>query len=115
MTPNQLTAGAMVLSYWMPAEKVNPGLWVLVFHIVILIANYIGIRWFGEIEFYLSALKVLILLALITFMVIMTTGKLPSYDQVVRNPTLVMIQSSYNFQGRLALERSWSFQIDDRQ
>jgi yeast amino acid transporter len=79
VTPNQLTAGAMVLGYWFSPSQANPALWVLTFQVIIVVSNYIGVRWFGEIEFYLSAVKVLILLALMMFMLVMTCGGLPSY------------------------------------
>ncbi|PIG87268.1 amino acid transporter [Aspergillus arachidicola] len=40
VTPNQLTAAALVVSYWLDADIVNPGIWITVFMIIILGVNY---------------------------------------------------------------------------
>ncbi|CAI6097441.1 unnamed protein product [Clonostachys chloroleuca] len=48
--PNQLTADALVLQYWVDRDKVNPGVFIAVFLVTITFINYFGIRFFGEIE-----------------------------------------------------------------
>lgn len=60
-TANQLTSIALVIQYWCPSSKVNPGVWVAVFLVITIVVNYVGIRFFGELEFWLSGLKVIIL------------------------------------------------------
>jgi amino acid transporter len=57
-TPNQLTASALILQEWKTADQVNPGVWVAVFLVVIVGINYFGIKFFGELEFWLSSIKV---------------------------------------------------------
>lgn len=57
-TPNQLTASALILQEWKTKEQVNPGVWVAVFLVVICAVNYFGIKFFGELEFWLSSIKV---------------------------------------------------------
>ena len=65
-TPNQLTAVALVLQYWVPAEdKLNPGVFIAIFLVVIILINYIGVKFFGEFEFWLSSAKVLTLVGVI--------------------------------------------------
>ena len=44
ITPNQLTAAALVIQYWLPADKVNPGVWIAIFLVVICAINYFGIN-----------------------------------------------------------------------
>lgn len=44
-TPNQLTASALVIQYWLPADKVNPGVFIAVFLLAILLINYLGKLW----------------------------------------------------------------------
>jgi amino acid transporter len=80
VTPNQLTATAMILQYWVPPDEVNPGVWIVIFHVLIGIFNLIGVDYFGEIEFWLSAAKIFILTGLIIFMLILTCGGLPTYS-----------------------------------
>jgi L-asparagine transporter-like permease len=53
-----------VLQYWVPRGKVNPGVWIAVFLIVITLINECGVRLFGEIEFWLSTVKVLVILGI---------------------------------------------------
>ncbi|KKK13456.1 hypothetical protein ARAM_006671 [Aspergillus rambellii] len=43
VTPNQLTAGALVIQFWLPADKVNPGVWITVFLVLIVSINYFGV------------------------------------------------------------------------
>jgi amino acid transporter len=58
-TPNQLTASALIIQEWKTKEQVNPGVWVAVFLVVICAVNYFGIKFFGELEFWLSSIKVI--------------------------------------------------------
>jgi yeast amino acid transporter len=79
-TPNQLTAAALVIQYWVPAEKVNPGVFIAVFLVAIITINYLGIKFFGEFEFWLSSIKVLVIIGLIILCVILAAGGGPNHD-----------------------------------
>ncbi|KAK4691210.1 hypothetical protein P7C71_g5742, partial [Lecanoromycetidae sp. Uapishka_2] len=57
ITPNQLTACSLVIQYWVDRDRVNPGVFIAIFLIIIITINYLGIRFFGEIEFWLSSAK----------------------------------------------------------
>lgn len=81
MTPNQLTAAALVLQYWVPREKVNPGVFITVFLVTIVAINYFGIKFFGEFEFWLSSLKVLVICGLILLSLILALGGGPDGDR----------------------------------
>tara|TARA_R110002003_G_scaffold1156_2_gene22502 strand:- start:5892 stop:6242 length:351 start_codon:yes stop_codon:yes gene_type:complete len=63
-TPNQLTASALIIQEWRTADQVNPGVWVAVFLVVICAINYFGIKFFGELEFWLSSIKVLTIVSI---------------------------------------------------
>ncbi|TKA62333.1 hypothetical protein B0A49_12215, partial [Cryomyces minteri] len=80
-TPNQLTAAALVIQYWCPPERVNPGVFIAVFLVVIITINYLGIRFFGEFEFWLSSIKVLVICGLIILSLILTLGGGPDHDR----------------------------------
>ncbi|KAE8410956.1 amino acid permease-domain-containing protein [Aspergillus pseudocaelatus] len=82
MTPNQLTAGALVLQCWVPREKLNTGAWVAIFLVLIIIINFWGIRFFGEFEFWLSKFKVVIILGTIIFCLVLVVGGGPNHDCV---------------------------------
>ncbi|KAJ5805755.1 Dicarboxylic amino acid permease [Penicillium pulvis] len=81
LSPNQLTAGALVISYWIPAEKVNPGVWITIFLIAIICINYFGVRFFGEFEFWLSSFKVIVILGIILLSFILMLGGGPDHDR----------------------------------
>lgn len=81
-TPNQITAGAMVLQYWVSRDKVNPGVWITIFIIAILLINIFGVKIFGEFEFWLSCVKVLIVLGLIILLFIIMLGGGPTHDRL---------------------------------
>lgn len=81
MTPNQLTAAALVLQYWVPRERVNPGVFIAVFLVVIVCINYFGVRFFGELEFWLSSIKVTVIVALIILSLVLALGGGPDHDR----------------------------------
>lgn len=78
---NQLVAGALVMSFWVSTDKVNPGVWITVFLVVIILVNVLGVRFFGEIEFWLSCLKVITCLGLILLLFIIALGGGPSKER----------------------------------
>ncbi|KAF2200658.1 dicarboxylic amino acid permease [Delitschia confertaspora ATCC 74209] len=80
-TPNQLTAASLVIQYWCPSDKVNPGVFIAVFLVVIICINYFGIKFFGEFEFWLSSLKVIVVVALILLCFILMLGGGPTHDR----------------------------------
>ena len=79
-TPNQLTAAALVLQEWVPRSRLNPGVWIAIFLVVILAINYFGIRFFGELEFWLSSFKVLVIVGIIILSIILAAGGGPNHD-----------------------------------
>lgn len=81
LTPNQLTAGAMVIKYWIPPEKVNAGVWITVFLVIIVSINYFGVKFFGEFEFWLSSFKVIVILGIILLSFILMLGGGPDHDR----------------------------------
>lgn len=81
ITPNQLTAAALVLQYWVPPHKINPGVFITVFLITIVLINYMGIKWFGEIEFWLSSFKIIVIVGLIILSLVLALGGGPNHDR----------------------------------
>jgi len=76
-TPNQITATALIIQEWLPAEKVNPGVWVAVFLVIICGINYFGIKFFGELEFWLSTIKVITIVGVIILSFLLAVGAGP--------------------------------------
>ena len=81
VAPNQLTAAALTIQYWVPRETVNPAVFIAVFLVIILTINYLGISYFGEIEFWLSSFKVMTLVGLIILSFVLMLGGGPDHDR----------------------------------
>ena len=81
VTPNQLTAASIVVSYWVDRDRINPGVFITIFLVAILIINYFGIKAFGEIEFWLSTFKVVTIIGLILLSLILALGGGPDKDR----------------------------------
>ena len=81
VTPNQLTAGALIIQYWLPRDRVNPGVWITVFLVLIVCINYFGIRFFGEFEFWLSTIKVIVIIGVIILSLVLALGGGPDHDR----------------------------------
>ncbi|EFX04948.1 amino acid permease [Grosmannia clavigera kw1407] len=79
LPPAQLTAAALVLEYWVPRERVNPGVWIAIFLVVIVFINLFGVAVFGEMEFYLSAIKILVVLGILILSLILVCGGGPNH------------------------------------
>jgi len=81
VTPNQLTAASIVIQYWVDRHRVNPGVFITVFLVVIVCINYFGVKFFGEFEFWLSSIKVITIIALILLSLILALGGGPDHDR----------------------------------
>ncbi|KAK8036036.1 hypothetical protein PG991_002109 [Apiospora marii] len=81
VTPNQLTAAALVIQYWLPRDKVNPGVWIAIFLVIIVSINYFGIRFFGEFEFWLSSFKVIVVIGVMILTLVIALGGAPDHDR----------------------------------
>lgn len=74
LPPNQLTAAALVIQFWLPRERVNPGVWIAIFLVLIIAINYFGVSFFGEFEFWLSSFKVVVIIGIILVSLVITAG-----------------------------------------
>lgn len=79
LVPNQLNATAILISYWRP--DLNGAIWISVFAIVIMALNiWGGVRVFGEIEYWLSFIKIIVLVGLIILSICINAGASPNGD-----------------------------------
>lgn len=81
ITPAQLTAAALVIQYWKPKDEVNPGVFITVFLVAIVTINWFGIKFFGEFEFWLSSIKVVVICGVILLSLILALGGGPDHDR----------------------------------
>ncbi|KAG7194936.1 uncharacterized protein KQ657_004045 [Scheffersomyces spartinae] len=74
----EATAFAGVIAYWRP--DINPGVWISICIVSYVAFNVFGVNWYGEIEFYSSMLKVLLIVGLMLFSLISMCGGNPKGD-----------------------------------
>ncbi|GME79901.1 unnamed protein product [Ambrosiozyma monospora] len=82
VSPNQLVAGALVMQYWVSPATVNPGVWVAIILVIVILINLFGVKFFGEFEFWLSSLKVITVLGLIILLLCIMLGGSPTHDRI---------------------------------
>lgn len=79
---NQLVAGALTMQYWVDPSTANPGIWVAVLLVIITTVNILGVRFFGEVEFWFSVIKVCTCLGLIILLLVIALGGGPTGDRL---------------------------------
>lgn len=72
-----MTASALIIQEWKSREEVNPGVWIAVFLFAICAINYFGIKFFGELEFWLSSIKVITIVGVILLSFLLAVGAGP--------------------------------------
>ncbi|OMP85440.1 putative amino-acid permease meu22 [Diplodia seriata] len=76
--PAEITACISVLHYWETSYKVPLAAWITIFLVIIVFVNIWPVKLYGEVEFWFSFLKCLALVAIIFFMIVMTSGGIPA-------------------------------------
>ncbi|KEP53314.1 dicarboxylic amino acid permease [Rhizoctonia solani 123E] len=82
VTPNNINAAGVVIRYWDVHGKVHIAVWMVILIALIFFVNLLGIRVFGELEFWLSSIKVLALIGLILMGIIIDLGGNPRRDRI---------------------------------
>ncbi|CAE6462040.1 unnamed protein product [Rhizoctonia solani] len=82
VTPNNINAAGVVIRYWDVNGKVHIAVWMTILIALIFFVNLLGIRVFGELEFWLSSIKVLALIGLILMGIIIDLGGNPRGDRI---------------------------------
>ncbi|KAH8106707.1 dicarbixylic amino acid permease [Cristinia sonorae] len=79
VTPNNINAAGVVIQYW--NKNIHIAVWMVVFIVFIFVVNLLGVRVFGELEFWFSSLKVLTLIGLLLMGIIIDLGGNPKHDR----------------------------------
>lgn len=70
--PSEITAAVSVVSFW--PNSVPEAAWISIFLVLIASVNVFEVKFYGHVEFYMSFLKCLAIVAMIFYMIIMTSG-----------------------------------------
>ncbi|KAJ6502598.1 dicarbixylic amino acid permease [Mycena sanguinolenta] len=82
VTPNNINAAGIVLSYWRGGREVPTEAWMVIFVVFIASVNLLGVRVFGEMEFWFSSIKVISLIGLLLMGIIIDLGGNPQHDRI---------------------------------
>lgn len=75
-----LTAFGLVIEYWRP--DLNVGIWVTVLYVTVFATNFLAVRYFGEIEVWLTCAKLLVLLIIFIVCLVITCGGGPDHTTI---------------------------------
>jgi amino acid transporter len=78
--PLELTAAGIVINYW--TTSVNVAVWITIFLIVLLIMNLFGVQAYGEIEFFVSLIKVIAIIGFIILGIVLVLGGGPNHQYI---------------------------------
>lgn len=70
----ELVAATLVMQYWIPAEKVSPWIWSVLFLAILFIINAFTVKGFGESEFWFASIKVVTVVIFLVVGVLMIVG-----------------------------------------
>ncbi|EAU88582.2 dicarboxylic amino acid permease [Coprinopsis cinerea okayama7 len=82
VTPNNINAAGVVVQYWPNGREVHIAIWMVIFIAAIFVVNFLGVRVFGELEFWLSSAKILALIGMLLFGIIIDLGGNPQKDRI---------------------------------
>ncbi|KAK7014905.1 aa-permease domain-containing protein [Favolaschia claudopus] len=74
--------GQVVVSYWSGGRRVPLEAWLVIFIVFIALVNLLGVRVFGEMEFWFSSIKVIALIGLLLMGIIIDLGGNPHHDRI---------------------------------
>ncbi|THG95064.1 hypothetical protein EW026_g6520 [Hermanssonia centrifuga] len=80
VTPNNINAAGVVIQYW--NDSIHIAVWMVIFIAFIFFVNLLGVRVFGELEFWFSSIKVITLIGLILMGIIIDLGGNPGHDRI---------------------------------
>lgn len=68
----ELTASGLIIQYW--RRDLNIGIFISIFWVVITALNFLPVSFYGEVEFYFAAIKVLTVIGFIIFGICIDAG-----------------------------------------
>jgi amino acid transporter len=71
-----------VINFWSGAQGINSGVWIAVFLVVICSFNFLGVRAYGEAEFWFSLTKIVTIVGLIILGIVITAGGAPNHEAI---------------------------------
>ncbi|MCJ1309223.1 hypothetical protein MMC25_002880 [Agyrium rufum] len=74
--PFEITAAGLTIQYW--RDDINIGVWIAVFLSLLIAVQFFGVRGYGEVEFFLSVIKIIAICGFIILGIIINCGGVPT-------------------------------------
>ncbi len=68
----ELTAAGILIQYW--DSSLNIGIFIAIFWVIFTAINFLPVRWFGELEMWLSSIKVITIIGFVIFAICVNAG-----------------------------------------
>jgi amino acid permease len=78
------------MSVWVSDEKYKP-VWIIVFFIPVVLFNFLNVRRYGEIEYWLTVIKLATIVGLIVLGIILPMGASAGTRQLATGPNNTVI------------------------
>ncbi|KAI9305031.1 amino acid permease/ SLC12A domain-containing protein [Cunninghamella echinulata] len=76
----ELAAAATIINWWKPV--LPDAVWSIIFLLVVIGVNLVGVRLYGELEYWLSMIKILIVLVFIIIAILVTSGGVGDHEPI---------------------------------
>ncbi|KAN0065050.1 hypothetical protein ACQY0O_001545 [Thecaphora frezii] len=80
--PTEISATTIIIQYWDPNQTINPCVWISILLVLVIGVNFLGVRVYGELEFWFCLIKVVAIVALILIALIIDLGGGPRGDRI---------------------------------
>ncbi|CAI6332418.1 unnamed protein product [Periconia digitata] len=77
----EISAAAVVISFWDTETKVNPAVWITIILVLIVALNIFAVSIYGEAEFTFAAIKIITILILLMTGLVIFLGGAPDKDR----------------------------------
>jgi amino acid transporter len=80
LVPYEITAASLVIDYWNPG--VHVAVWITIMLVVIVVLNYLPVKFYGESEFWFAGVKIITLVGLLMLSFILFWGGGPNRQRL---------------------------------
>ncbi|CAF4008936.1 unnamed protein product [Rotaria sp. Silwood1] len=78
--PIELTSAGLIINYW--TKSVNIAVWITILLVALIIINLFGVRGYGDIEFFISIIKVIAVIGFIILGIVLVFGGGPNHEYI---------------------------------
>jgi yeast amino acid transporter len=78
--PAEISAAATLVQFW--NTSINPGVWITIFLVFIILANLCGAKLYGESEVIFASLKIMLIIGLIIGGLVIDLGGAPNHERL---------------------------------